>query len=373
MPPDRGLLEKPSSGVKGNKKRLTYALTINADGSEKLPPFIIGKAQKPRAFQKKSGGELGFYYRSNAKAWMTMKLYQEWLLDWDSKLRQRCRHILLFQDNFSGHTPPAEGLTNIRIKNFSPNLTAHVQPADAGIIRCFKAHYRSAFIDRAIDRYERNVPTSFIYDIDQLEAMRLAEVAWDGVSSETIQNCWLKTGILPQNLSTTLPAPSVSILSLLNPTNIDPIACAEKEVVELLTQLERTGVVKRANMMDLGQLLNPEMENKLIDDVSDVEIFEAVQSGQKTKWVEGALAAVGGLGGLRDDDESDSEVAALDKPSRAAALEASSVLQRFLSDFDDQFSRQFRASLAKFGRQTRLEQVHNLQATTITDYFPRKQ
>ena len=75
MPPDRGLSNKQSSGVKGNKVRLTYLLTSNADGSEKLPPLIIGKWKKPRAFQGKSAAELGFKYQSNAKAWMTTDIY----------------------------------------------------------------------------------------------------------------------------------------------------------------------------------------------------------------------------------------------------------------------------------------------------------
>ena len=33
----------------------------------------------------------------------------------------------------SSHIVP-EGLQNIRVENFSPNLTAHVQPMDQGII-----------------------------------------------------------------------------------------------------------------------------------------------------------------------------------------------------------------------------------------------
>ena len=74
MPPDRGLMDKPSSGTKGNKKRLTYAVTTNADGTEKLPPFVIGKAAWPRAFQKKTGAQLGFYYRNNVKAWMVTNI-----------------------------------------------------------------------------------------------------------------------------------------------------------------------------------------------------------------------------------------------------------------------------------------------------------
>ena len=330
---------------------------MNANGSEKLRPFIIGNAQKPHAFQKKSGSELGFYYHSNAKAWMTIKLYQEWLLDWDSNLWRQQWHILLLQDNFSGHAPSKDsGLTNIHIKNFAPNLTAHIQPADACIIWCFKAHYCSGFINRAIDCYESNVPVAFIYNINQLEAMQLAEVAWDDISSETIQNCWLKAGILPKNLSTTLPDPFVPISSLLNPTDVNPVASAEKEVLESLAQLESTGVLKRANRMDLGQLMNPQMENELIDDVfySDVEIFEACQ---------GALQIEDGDRDSVDDDS------ALEKLSCAAALEASFMLQRFLSDSDNQFSHQLHGILTKFGHQIHVEQAHRLQDTSITDYF----
>ena len=52
----------------GNKKRLTYALTANADGSEKLELFIIGKAAWPWAFQKKTDAQLGFYYQNNVKS-----------------------------------------------------------------------------------------------------------------------------------------------------------------------------------------------------------------------------------------------------------------------------------------------------------------
>jgi hypothetical protein len=67
---DRGLLDCKQSGVKDKKVRLTYALTSNADGSKKLPLFMIGKAASPWAFNKKTGEQLGFHYQNNAKAWM---------------------------------------------------------------------------------------------------------------------------------------------------------------------------------------------------------------------------------------------------------------------------------------------------------------
>ena len=116
----------------------------NVDGSEKLEPMVIGKAKKPRAFNKKTGEQLGFYYQNNAKAWMMTTLYQEWLSDWDQKLDDR--KIVLLQDNFSGHVPP-DGLQNIKVINFKSNLTSHVQPADQGIIHCFKTHYHLQYIE----------------------------------------------------------------------------------------------------------------------------------------------------------------------------------------------------------------------------------
>ena len=177
MTPDRGLSNSKRSGVKGKKQRLTYAFTTNANGTDKRPAFIIGKAERPQSFQKKTGHELGFLYRNNAKAWMTSHLYQDWIKDWDKDLKANNRKILLLQDNFSGHIVPPD-LQAIRVVNFEPNLTAHIQPMDQGIIRCFKAHYRARFIQRAVDRYDEGITPAEIYDINQLQAMRMAESAW---------------------------------------------------------------------------------------------------------------------------------------------------------------------------------------------------
>ena len=44
MTPDKGLSDHKQPGVKSEKKRLTYTFTSNTNSSEKLPPFIIGKA-----------------------------------------------------------------------------------------------------------------------------------------------------------------------------------------------------------------------------------------------------------------------------------------------------------------------------------------
>lgn len=383
MPPDRGLMDKPTSGVKGNKKRITYAFTANADGSEKLCPFIIGKSARSRAFQRKTGKQLGFYYRSNAKAWMTTVLYQEWLRKWDTELRRQRRFILLFQDNFGGHAVP-NGLTNIRVENFRPNLTSHVQPNDAGIIRCFKAHYRSKFVSRAIDRYNSDVPPGLIYSIDQLEAMRLADAAWNEVNSTTIHNCWVKSGILPEALvcgdatrspssTTSVPAssstvippasesrPSISVPSHLNPHPIEAVLQAEQMVSDSLNQLEARGVLQRSNRMAIEELLNPVSEHENMEETSEEEKCRSVQElRQATEMME--------INGGDDGDEE--EVAP--KPTRKEALAAALTLGNYVADINDPFARKLEALTARFGRQTQLEATHDMQPTLITDYFTR--
>ncbi|VDB94717.1 unnamed protein product [Peniophora sp. CBMAI 1063] len=303
MPPDRGLMAKQLSGVKGSKSRLTYAVTMNADDSERLPPFIIGKAAKPRAFQKKTGKQLGFLYRNNAKAWMTMSLYQEWIHDWDVELRKENRSILLLQDNFSGHVAP-EGLTNITVANFTPNLTAHVQPADAGIIRAFKAHYCRLFMQRALNRYDQGITPSEIYVINQLEAMRLADLAWKAVTEDTIRHCWEKTGILP-DMSTP-------------PPTSNPLSELEQSVSDSLDALEERGVLQKNNRVDLEELVNSAAEQIVVEETSEEEICSAVPE----RHAEGNVIVI-------DNDEPETPL-----PSRTDTLAAVATLQQYISGVD---------------------------------------
>jgi hypothetical protein len=199
MSPDRGLATTLRHGVKQSKVRLTLAFTTNADGTERLPPLMIGHARRPCCFQRKTGEQLGFKYYSNSRAWMTGDIFQQWLINWDHHLRKEKRNILLLVDNFAGHNYDTRSIKNICVERFASNLTAHVQPMDAGIIHCFKAHYRRHFLRRALDLFDDGADN--IYAINQLQAMRLICMAWENVSTETIAHCWHKVGILPVNVN----------------------------------------------------------------------------------------------------------------------------------------------------------------------------
>lgn len=79
MPPDHGLAQQQSSGLKGDKTRLTYGFCVNSTGSVKLEPLIIGHSKRPRCFKKKDPKDLGFLYYWNKKAWMTGSLFSKWV------------------------------------------------------------------------------------------------------------------------------------------------------------------------------------------------------------------------------------------------------------------------------------------------------
>ncbi|KIJ39132.1 hypothetical protein M422DRAFT_258011 [Sphaerobolus stellatus SS14] len=172
-PPDRGLATKQMSGKKSDKFRITLSMACNSDGSDKLPLLFIGRSMKPR-----------------------------WIKTVDQIMGRQNRKIILLLDNFSGHYILYQP-KNIQIEFFEPNLTSFVQPCDAGIIQCFKAHYRQAFCSRDLDLDEAGGRD--IYKVNLLEAMLMAKKAWDEVTGSTVAHCWNHTQILPSTSHNPVP------------------------------------------------------------------------------------------------------------------------------------------------------------------------
>lgn len=69
--PTRSIRKQTNAGRKKDKTRITITLTANTEGSEKLLPFSVGHALRPRCFGKVSVVDHGFQYRNNKNAWMT--------------------------------------------------------------------------------------------------------------------------------------------------------------------------------------------------------------------------------------------------------------------------------------------------------------
>ena len=144
LEPDRTLATKRLSGCKKNKERISIALCVNADGSHKLKPLIIGKYAKPRCFKNINIFNLPMIYRNNAKAWMLLTLFQEWLQGFDFQMSRKHngQRVLLLLDNCPSHKINGLVLPHVDVYFLPPNTTSKIQPMDVGIIMSFKKNYR---------------------------------------------------------------------------------------------------------------------------------------------------------------------------------------------------------------------------------------
>ena len=191
--PNKGICKRARAGVKEDKQRFTLGFACSLTG-EKRPPMVISNAWKHRCFGgNRSGRDLGYDYYVSRNAWVNKKLFEEYLTRWDNELKRKGdERVLLFIDNFSGHMIDEKRLERLKLEFLPPNLTAFVQPLDAGIIQCFKAIYKRLFLERNIDKiYELNIEADF-YKITRKEALELIMQAWNSVTAETIVNCWKK-------------------------------------------------------------------------------------------------------------------------------------------------------------------------------------
>jgi hypothetical protein len=124
-----------AKGFKSLKKRVTVLCCVNVKG-EKRDLLVIGKSKNPRCFKGVRSFPVGYY--SNANAWITSVIFNDWLVKWDLESKQ---NIVLLVDNCTAHTNSLL-LKNIEVIFLPANNTALIQPCDQGIIRTFKAHYR---------------------------------------------------------------------------------------------------------------------------------------------------------------------------------------------------------------------------------------
>lgn len=186
-------------GGKLSKQRLTILLCCNADGSEKCPPLVIGKALNPRCMKTatvRGVRQLPCQYDANKNAWMTAKIFRQWLMCLQGKMAIRNRKILLLLDGVSSHNIDGLELPNVKCMFLPPNTTSHLQPLDQGIIADVKKRYRTRLVRYLIREISRNVPMNDVKQWNVLDAMRQAVAAWNEVPATTIRNCFAKPGFV---------------------------------------------------------------------------------------------------------------------------------------------------------------------------------
>jgi len=137
---------------------------------------------------------------------MQASIWYDFLRLFENDMRVQGRYVLLLSDNASSHAdplkppenyqgPPPPLLVHVKLVYIAPNMTAFVQPLDAGIIASFKATYRRMYAREMVKRYSAD-SENFENTLDVYDGIMLAVAAWREIPASTIFNCWQKTGII---------------------------------------------------------------------------------------------------------------------------------------------------------------------------------
>jgi hypothetical protein len=133
MKPDRSLLTFEESERKKDKARITVGLTCNATGTDRLPLWFIGSANRPNCFRAERliGLEtIEAHWRHNKTSWINHHIIKEYLLWFDQQMQIKGKKALLLMDNFSAHELAVEeieevnSLTNTKVMWLPPNATS---------------------------------------------------------------------------------------------------------------------------------------------------------------------------------------------------------------------------------------------------------
>lgn len=135
---------------------VTYALL----SSNRYRPLVINHAQTPVCFPRKTDPRASVDtvvdWMWNAKAWMTVPLFQRWIELLNHRMVTARKSILLLVDNAPGHKLSQLEYSNVKIEFLLPNTTSCLQPMDAGIIHSFKASYRRRWVQWRTDEFDAN-------------------------------------------------------------------------------------------------------------------------------------------------------------------------------------------------------------------------
>lgn len=186
--------EDDKASGKYSKERLTVLFCVSKAG-EKLKPLVIGKSKNPQAFKSKNISNFNLTYKNNSKAWMSLTIFEEWLKELNSNLKNSNRKILLIIDNAPVHPKDVE-YSNIELFYLIPNVTSLIQPCDQGIIKSFKDHYKK-YINQKIlflfdDENNKQTYCELMKKITIYDSLSFIHQSWNDVTSVTVKNCFLK-------------------------------------------------------------------------------------------------------------------------------------------------------------------------------------
>ena len=181
-----------------SRERLTVFVCTNMSSTEKFPLLVVGRYAKPNSASALS--KLPIQYMFNGKAWLTAEQFSNWLSDIDSWYVKHKRNILLIMPASPAH-PFSCNLNAVKL------VTAHYNykgPVKHGIRKAIKQNYRRFILEHLIDELESRTSQQFQINknrrIALLQALQFLASAWQNVSSLTVTNSFVKSGLVKYNV-----------------------------------------------------------------------------------------------------------------------------------------------------------------------------
>jgi len=228
-------------------------------------------------------------YYWNIKAWMQTSIFNDYLKDLNNEMKKQNQNILLLLDNAPTHSiSESTDLTNVKVHFLPPNTTTFLQPCDAGIINSFKANYKKLFLRKKISNYEEERNGQECEKITIKHAIKFTAKAWKRVTSQTIVNCWKKTGILPDVNSDEIE----NVTSVLNSLNVEELDDLQNLIDELAPtdpmssseyiKIDEIDENDEINLQDIVSIINPPEESQnqeeIIEELPSITNKEALSS-----------------------------------------------------------------------------------------------
>ena len=319
------------AGGKFSKVRLAGLAAGNAAG-EKLPMFVIAKAEKPRCF--KGVTSLPCQHKPQRKSWMDSEIFSDYVRKLDSKFDAEGRKIVLIIDNCPAH-PNVDNLKAIQLVFLPPNTTSKTQPTDQGVIRALKAFYHTNVLRRQIKYVDEGKTTP---KINILQAMRMLVRSWDAISINTVKNCFRKAGISQETQ-----------VASINEED-DPFKLLQQNVDEL----------KSRDLVD---------ENLTVDDYVDID-FQVTTSETSAMTDQEILDSIL-INDLAEEEEEETEEESSDVPSKkpklAEVAHAIDLLERW--SLFDKNGGEMRKSLSLISKRFDKHSFESKKQSQIPDFF----
>ena len=134
---------------------------------------------------------------------MNTDIMKDILFKLNRRLSRKNRRILLVMDNAPCHPESLkDSFSNIKIVFLPKNTTSKTQPLDAGIIANWKVNYKKRLLRYVCGQVDGSRSASEIVQSDNLLMwIEWGRQAWDEVSADTIQRCFKKTGLFPEEVN----------------------------------------------------------------------------------------------------------------------------------------------------------------------------